>query len=236
MTTAAFFRVIGRRWYIILLGLALAGLTFVLMNRAGGTYTAESSVIFVAPGSSGVSQVQDGYLPSLVDYAAIVERVARNGQPADRLASNDATLFGAGVTKGYTIELPNTGGQWAVSFSQPRLEISVVGPSSDWVTKTMTHQLARVETIARDLQSVGGSSEANSITTSALPTVPVVQYQGATRSTQARALLALIILGLGLSSVVAVLIDRGSDKSAELIPSPASQNNRLPQVQRETAP
>jgi hypothetical protein len=236
MTSAEFLRIAGRRWYVIVAGLALAGLAFVLMNRVGGTYSAQSAVIFAAPGSSGVTQVEDGYVPSLIAFAAIVEREFRDGQPADRLASNDATLFGAGVTKGYDVELPNTGGQWQNSFSQPQLTISVVGPSAAWVRTTMNREIKRVETLADERQTSSGVTSNFAITTTLVPTTPEIQYLGHTSSMRARALAALLGLGLGLSIAAAIAIDRMALRSRASERSPSTNHSkRIARIQREPA-
>ena len=61
MTTRSLLAIIGRRWYILLVGVAAAGVAF-LMLRSDGAYTTQARVAFVSPGISDVGQTDDGQL------------------------------------------------------------------------------------------------------------------------------------------------------------------------------
>ncbi len=207
MTAAALLRILGRRWYVLAVGLAIVALCFTTMQRAGGAYSTQATVIFVAPGDRGVGETSDGYLNSLVDFAAVVEREYHDGRPADRLAEA-ASLFGAGVSDGEQVLLVNSGSQWENSFAKPAISIKVVGPTAREVRGRLDRIIRRIGALAAARQAESGVDSTNAIGTERVPEQTVVQYVGSTRGTQARALLALTVVGLGASSAAAVLLDR----------------------------
>jgi hypothetical protein len=208
MTSATLLRLMARRWWVILIGLSLTAGAFVGLHHDGGAYATDATVIFVAPGDRGVGEVSDGYLGSLVDFAAVIEREFHDGRQSDRLAEN-ASLYGAGVTQGYRVLLVNSGSQWETSFAKPALAISVVGPSARWVVSTLHAVTTRIVTLAAAQQSNAGADAEHTITTETVPAVAPVRYLASSRGTQARAMIALTVVGLGLSVATAVATDRG---------------------------
>ena len=200
-------RSIGRRWWVVVIGLLLSVVFYGLMLRSDGVYTAKTDVHFTAPGDSSFGSSNDRLRGSVVGFVAVVERVANDGRPADRLASTTATQAGAGVTRGTTVQLPNTGGQWQNSFGEPVLEIEVVGPDEGAVTTQLARTIRRVERIAEARQD--GVPSGEMITTSSAPAelVPVTHLTR-TPSTSLRALLALVTGGFAVSAALAVALDR----------------------------
>ena len=125
MNTATLLGILGRRWYIVAIGLLLAVAAFAGMQRSGGAFAAETTVVFVAPGNQGIGEVSD--VSSLVGFAAVIERKIHDGRESDRLGEN-ASLYGAGIDQGTQVLLVNAGSQWTTSFAKPTLAIKVVGP------------------------------------------------------------------------------------------------------------
>lgn len=207
MTSGALLRILARRWYVLLVGILVIAGAFVTMQRAGGAYTTQVSVIFVAPGNKGVGEIKAADLETLVDFAAVVEREYHDGKPTERLAEN-ASLFGSGVAQGSQVLLPNSGTQWASSFARPALSVKVVGPSVGWVNARLQGILTRIDTIATERQTAAGVAQENLITTERTPIAARIDHVDSTLGTQARALVALTIVGLGLSASAAVALDR----------------------------
>lgn len=203
MTTRSLLSILGRRWYVLLLGVLASFGAFVAMEHAGGAYTAQTRVSFVAPGIPDVGQTDDGQLDTLVSFAAAIERDYHGG-PADRLSAN-VTLYGAGVTEGEQVLLPNSGGQWQMSFGTPALDISVVGPSPEWVRAELDRTVARVKELTERQQA--GVTPADRITTLVTPAEAPIGYAGSTKGMQARAAVVLLALGVGLSAGAAALLD-----------------------------
>jgi hypothetical protein len=202
--------------------MALAGVAFILMYRAGGIYSTEASVILSQPGGSEISDAGDGYRETLVSFAAAVEREYHNGKPSDRLAES-ATLYGAGVTRGSQVLLPSTGGQWQTSFASPSLDVKVVGPTAAWVQNELNSITNRIEDIAAAQQSKAGVPAGKFIGTAVSPAAPDVSYVGPLKSTSVRAFAAMMSLGVGTGTIAAVLIEnRRARPRAKPTPTPAS--------------
>jgi hypothetical protein len=204
MTTRMLLGIMARRWYIILLGMVAAGAAF-LMLHSDGAYTTQARVAFIGPGISQVGQTDDGQLETLTAFAAAVERQYHDGRGSDRLAEN-ATLYGAGITQGVEVLLPNTGGQWQMSFANAVIDVTVVGPTPAWVLAHRDAAVARIQDIARTQQRAAGVTNQNMITSLVIPASAVGRF-GPTRSTQARAGAILLLLGVSLSAGAAALID-----------------------------
>lgn len=232
MNTGALLRILARRWYVLIAAVIIAGFAFVFMARTGGAYVSEAQVVFIAPGTDAVGAFDEGYRDTLVNFAAAIEREFHNGEQSNRLAEH-APLFGAGVTQGYQVVLPNSGGQWENSFATPGLSVSVAGPSAEWVSATMSSLLERIDTLADERQVASGVAPENMIVTDHVPTELVISYIGSSRGTQARALLALAAVGLGVGAAAAVSIDRRalSRRSPAHVTSPPPINPRKVRVQ-----
>lgn len=205
MTAPALIRVLLRRWYIVLAVLAVVGVGFAGLSRTGGAYVAETTVVFVIPGSAAVGIFDDRKRDTLVEFVGAVELEVNEGEPADRLPES-APLFGAGVSQGYQVVIPNTGGQWQFSFPDPVLSVRVTGPSPERVRATLNTLLDRIDTVTENRQDAVSRSVA--ISTDRVPSDATVNYVGPSRQTQARALLALGLVGTGLAAAAAVLVDR----------------------------
>jgi hypothetical protein len=207
VTTASLLSVIRRRWNVVIIGLFVTIVGFALLSHPGGAYSTQMTIVFLSPGDKVVGAVNDGNTVSLVDFAAVVERKIHHGKPSDRMAEN-APLYGTGVDKGYQVLLLNSGTQWQNSFASPALTVKVVGPTPVWVEHTLETVINRIRAIARDTQLAAGTAEKNMISSEQVPSVPSVSYIGSTHATQARAFVALMSVGLALSAVAAVAVDR----------------------------
>ena len=229
MTSGALLRILARRWYVLVVALIVAGFAFVLMNRTGGAFVAETQVMFIAPGTDAIGTVDDGYRDTLVNFAATIEREFHDGKQADRLAEH-ASLFGSGVSDGYQVVLPNNGGQWENSFATPALSVSVTGPTAAEVSATMTTLLDRIDTLSYDRQIASNVAPENMILTERLPTDAAISYVGSSRSTQARAAVMLVAVCLGIAAAMAVAIDRRSSQRGS--PAPISSSSFTPQSRK----
>jgi hypothetical protein len=205
MTAPALMRVLLRRWYVVVAVFAVLGATFLILDEAGGAYVSETKVLFVVPGAAAVGVFDDRQRDTLVEFVGAIEQEINEGTQPDRL-SPDASLFGAGVTEGHQVVIPNTGGQWQYSFPDPVLSVRVVGHSPEQVGESINALLDRIDVLAADRQSAVDPPDV--ISTERVPAEATVSYVGGSRRTQARALLVLGLVGLGVAAAAAVLIDR----------------------------
>lgn len=144
--------------------------------------------------------------PSMIVMAGVIEKMIEP-DPHPRLATAEATLVGTGVRDGFSVTLPNTGGQWANQFVSPYLDVQVVAPTLA-AAQQRTDQL--VAEIKRDLQTLQDESAVPAkyrVTAALSPPAPVpIYYQ---KGSAKRALLAALALGLAITFTAAGLLRRG---------------------------
>lgn len=209
MTALQLLRIVGRRWYVIVAGALLCALAFWYLDRSTGpVYSADTEVVFSAPGRGGLTANANGVMDGLVGFASAVQRDVLHGAPSPALVTDKATLHGTGVSKGYSITLPNEGGQWQLSYNSPALAVSVVGPTAEWVKATSERLVSTIETTAVERQKASGVASYAMITTGRVPENISVVYVGGTKGTDIRALVAISAVGLSISGTAAVLLDR----------------------------
>lgn len=208
MTAGVLLRIILRRWAVVLLGLALTLVGCTAIAGAERTYGASVDLVFVEPGRSSVVNASDAALPSLVDFARMVQRGVRYDSSMVELPSSNATLYGSGVKNGYSVTLPNSGTQWAESYSRPILAVQVVGATPEQVRQKLDQVLSLVESQARDIQTASGISGNRVIDVRRSPAVPEIGDLGSTKLGRMKGILALSLLGLTLTAIGAIQIDR----------------------------
>jgi hypothetical protein len=211
MTTRDLLQIIARRWYVVVVVLTLTGLMYVTLARAESAYSSEVQVVFVAPGDIAFAPFNDRRRETLVSFTAAIESELNNGYPTDRLAER-APLFGAGVDQGYQVFLPNRGGQWEYSFPDPQLTVRAVGPNPQWVTATVDGLVTRINTLVTERQRGSGVAVVDTILIERVPDETVVHYVGSSIGARTRALVALLLVGLAVSAILAVTVDRISQK------------------------
>lgn len=203
MTAGTLLQIILRRWYVAIACLAAVMWVCLVLGQTGRTYWVQAQIVFVEPGGGSVSNVNDGVAPSLINFAGIVQRkVSGDGEPV-QLPSSNATLYGSGVRRGYSITLPNTGNQWATSFSKPVLAIQVTGDSPEAVNQTLAEVVGQVKQAAFDLQSDTGARPNTFIGVDASPAAPDIVDVGSTPLGRAKALAVMAGIGVILSGCAA---------------------------------
>ena len=209
MTGLQLLRTLGHRWYIVVAGLILCAVAYVAMSRASGpVYSAQTDVVFSAPGRGGLTASAAGVMDGLVGLASAVQRDVEGRIPSPTLTTDNATLFGSGVNQGYTITLPNIGGQWQISYNDPKLTVSVVGPDPEWVRATSDRLVANIQRTSLARQVAAGVPGYSRIVTGRVPKQTSVSYVGRTGSTDVRGMIGIVLIGLSVSGTVAVLLDR----------------------------
>ena len=201
MTAARLIHVIFRRWYIVLAVLIITGLATVAAGRVEGVYSTQLDIVFVASGKSNSLQIS---ADSLVQFAAVIERRFNGNSEAAALAG-ETTLYGQGVRSGWSVTLPNTGGQWQTNFNRPALSIEVVDSTPERVRAVANNLSARIRGLTLSEQVEQGVSAVNRVTTLESPATPAVTYIEGRLS---RAKVGIIALGVGFALLAAVMIDR----------------------------
>lgn len=208
VSAADAFRSLVRRWYIALLGLLVTFAGCVVLAPGQHVYSARANVVFLWPGSVPVSPTDDTGIPALVNFAAMVRLALPAAQSgSDDGASFGGSLVGAGVRKGYAIALPNSGGQWSQSYSEPMLAIEAVDATPQDAENELKSIMRQIEQTTDDLQARLNVPSTARVTTSAPYANIDIVDGGVNAGTRDRGLLALGSLGGLLSLVAAVVVD-----------------------------
>jgi len=200
MTRFELVRLLLRRWYVVL---AVAVATVIgagLVQHPASVYSAEVNVMFLPPDGVLMDQTE-----SLIYFAAMVERDFNQGHTEPRVSSASATLYGAGVRKGYSVSLFDTGGQWQTNFNRPVLQVEVVDSSPAAVQTQLDAILAKIDSIAAQAQSRSGVASAKMIRSNQSPNPAVIVRAGGSRW---RATAGMIFLGLGVAIGACYYTDR----------------------------
>lgn len=208
MTVGELLRIVSRRWYVLVAGMILTICCSSSLVAVERTYWVEIQLVFIQPGGASVSKVSDHIVPSLINFAGIVQRrVTETGSPAE-LPSSGATLYGSGIREGYSITLPNSGTQWAASYTRPILVVQAVGHSPAAARETLDHVITEVDGAAGELQDAQGVPPESHVFIDRSPAVPAVIDVGGTGIGRIKGLAALAGVGLALTASVAIGFDR----------------------------
>ncbi|MBC7402298.1 MAG: hypothetical protein H7279_03860 [Microbacteriaceae bacterium] len=208
MTVLEFLRVALRRWYVFALGLVGILVLTGFLDRTPGVYWAQTDVLFLAnPAAVGGNPLQN-QTDSVIDFASVIQESIGRGTAHVKLSSPSATLYGAGVTHGYVARLADAGGQWESSFNRAVIEVEVVESSPAGVRQVLDRVVSEIRRETAALQSGSGVTGVYRITVESGASDVSIGYMGNSRGSRYRGLAALGLVGLGVSAVTAVLLDR----------------------------
>src|SRR5262249_50377187 len=135
------------RWYATLAGAAATMLAALWVMGLPGVYHAQVDVVFMWPqGSQQANTFQYGS-QSLINTAGVVGAIGGGSASGAAPVSDTVTLVGEGITHGYSVRLPNAGGQWAINFTSPMLDVQASGSSPAEVQRTLATVIARINTV-----------------------------------------------------------------------------------------
>lgn len=223
MTLQELARVLLRRWYAVLAVLICTAAVGILLPTTPGIYWGRATVLFTPPiNPERIGNVLEGSDPSLIYFAAAVEKTIEAGVPQVSLSSNAAALYGTGIRRGHDLTLINTGGQWQSNYNRPMIVVEVVAPTADAAQSDLDSLIAAVEQTAATMQRDAGAKPQKMIATEASPRNPQVGFVPGNRT---RGIAALGALGIALSAAAAVAADRlltrrSPDRSSRRSPEP----------------
>lgn len=204
MTVDQVFRTLWRRRALTLAGAVLTAAALIMVWSHQGVYSSQANVVFLAPSTAQKPNALVSTSTGLISMAGYVEQIVNAGVEKPATASN-VTLLGRGVRDGYSIELPDAGGQWSHNFEQALLNVQVTGPTEDVVRARLDRLVRSIRTTTQDLQTSAHVSAKRIIRTDVTPTTPRVIHASGSRM---RALGATLLLGVGLTIGTVVSVDR----------------------------
>lgn len=205
MTSADVMRILRRHWYLVIAGLALTAGAIFASSRNPGVYSTQTDVLFLAPKSAVAPNPIEASSDSLIATAGLVARMATDGKITPGTAGSGVSLTGQGIHQGYSIELPNSGGQWVASFERPVLVVQVVGPSEAWVRSTLATQIDRINQTLYSMQQRDGIRKQSYIITSSAPRAATIRF---TKGDPKRVIGATMLLGIALTGLATIGFDR----------------------------
>jgi hypothetical protein len=193
--------VLRRRWYVTVAGLMVALVMVGVVHSLPGTYSSQVDVLFLQPDDGNTYRV---VTPGLIGLAGVVGQMANGGQDQVQTVSDDVLLAEEGVEHGYSVRLPNSGGQWANNFERPLLDVQVTGDSPQEVRARLDVVLGKIDADLMDLQDRAKVDPRYRVTTRLSPLSPPVLHNSGSR---VRALAGSLLLGIILTLTLAVAVD-----------------------------
>jgi hypothetical protein len=198
-------RALRRHWPIVLVGAVCTTGAGVVAISDDGVYFTRTNILFQAPTSADHPNAMRTQLDDVIVTAgAVAKRVAGPGR-VTKFASPEVTSVGLGVRDGWSIQLRDTGGQWATNFPVQILTLDVVGPSRDVVQQRQHDLIHQVQQDTYQLQRVVGAKPRNDITAIPAPEFSVIYHVSGNKP---RALGMTTVLGVGLTIAVVLAVDR----------------------------
>jgi hypothetical protein len=236
MTFWEFCRVLRRYWPIVLVGAVCTIGAGVVAISDDGVYFTRTNIVFPAPTSADYPNAMRTQLVDVIITAGVVGKRVTGPGRVTKFAAPEVTSVGLGGRDGWSIQLRDTGGQWATNFPVQMLTLDVVGPSREVVQQRQHDLIQRVKQDLYQLQRDAGVNPKNDITAVPAPEFSVVYYVSGNKP---RALGMTAVLGVGLTIAVVLAVD-GQRRRREVEGSPlgedvAADGGELPQLPASTA-
>lgn len=199
-----------RRWYVVLVGLICTAAAAAFVIATPGVYFARTEVVFLAETGPDNPNTLLTTSSDIIIFASVVANIINGTDPPPKSSSPDATIVGRGVRDGYSVALPDMGGQWVPSFGRQVLDVQVVGSSYEEVEDRTRDLVRQIGEVLAKLQDQAAVDSANRIVTQPLPEEPAIAYlQGQPK----RAVAATLALGTTLTVMAVVLLESLSAKN-----------------------
>ncbi len=205
MTLRQFFSACLRRWPIVLVGVLCTGLAAFAGLSDKGVYYTRTQIVFLAPSSNVYPNSLATQSEDIIDAAGAVAKSITGPDPQTKYASPDVTLVGIGIRDGWSLVVPDTGGQWATNFPSQILNLDIVAPARATVLQRQTTILQRVQEELDNLQNARHVAPINKITLTTAPRSTVIYHVGGSKP---RMLGMTAALGIGITAAVIVVTER----------------------------
>lgn len=205
MTIWELIRVLLRYWPVVVVGaLCTSAASFAALSDEG-VYITRTEIVFLAPVSTRYPNALRTQSDDLIVTAGVIGKRSSGPARVTKFADPSVTPVGLGMREGWTLRLPDTGGQWATNFATQRLVLDVVGPSESAVQAQVSTVIQRVQHELHEMQRDANVDPINYIVALPAPEMPhSVQVKG----NRTRVLGMTAALGIGLTVAVVLHLDR----------------------------
>lgn len=208
MSLRGLLQILRTRWYVLLAALVVTGVIGFLFARDGGLYVTRTVVTLEVPDAAPWVEEGGSKDSGVITLAAIIAQQVNGGREPVNYSSADAPYYGAGVRQGVKVGLPDTGGQWGVTYMRAAIEVNVVSPDYSWVHDNQQAALAEVLAAADAHQS--GIAAASRIRVAVQPLTTTIEHVVPSRLSLVLAAGALAAVGLLVGGWAAVTVDSRS--------------------------
>ncbi len=182
MTVEGLFRSVLTRWPVMLLGILLTLAVCAVTWRAPGVYWASTKVYFLVPATAQQPNQIAPDNSAAIPLAGLIQTEINHGDPPRKATSPDVTLVDEGIYDGWSVFLPDTGGQWAHNFSEPSLIVQASGPSAEVVRSRMNGLIDQIFALVAAREDAANVPLVLRVDLTMSPPVVAVQYSNGHRS------------------------------------------------------
>ncbi|KJL43804.1 hypothetical protein [Microbacterium trichothecenolyticum] len=193
-----------RRWPILLVGALVTALAGYAVVSDRGVYFTRTEIVFLAPTSSANPNALRTQSEDIIDLAGVVAKRLTGPGEVTKYASPDVMLAGLGVRDGWSLGLPDTGGQWGTNFATQQLVLDIVAPTRERVQEQQDELVGQIMTQLHELQSDKGVDPVNEVTAIVAPQTTIIHHVGGSRP---RALGMTAVLGLGATIAAVTFLE-----------------------------
>jgi len=198
-------RALWRRWPVVLAGMIVTAAAGILAVQQDGTYWSRTNLVFLAPSSTLFPNSLKTSSEDLIITAGLVAKRINGPDTVVKYASPDVTMIGTPDSgSSYWLRLPDSGGQWAPSFSDQFLILEVRAPSREEVAAIQDKVVARVRSELNAMQREQGVAPVNDITLTVTPRPATIYHVTGSRL---RALGMIAAVGTGITVAVVVALE-----------------------------
>ena len=196
--------VLARRWFLVLPAFALVLLFSWRFAHPEPVYWAQTEVTFMLPQSDRNPNAYAGQTESLIAAAGLVAADLSPGSAGAETSSTEVALVGQGVRHGYSVKLPNSGGQWAYNFDRAALVVQVVGTSENEARALLASVLNRIDHSLSSREVAAEVRPEFRIRYRAVPSSPQVALEAGHPS---QAFVVSVLLGAGCMAGLTLALD-----------------------------
>ncbi|QEW00808.1 hypothetical protein F6J84_12315 [Microbacterium caowuchunii] len=221
MTLRDVLRMLRRRWYVVVLILALTGAATVGLARDGGIHHSRTIVMFTMPGAGTVTPYNGSDSWSVITFAQTIATQASGGRAIGRYYSHaDAPLYGAGLREAVVVAVRSDGSQWSSRIESAVIEVQIVGRTEQWVRERQDDLVTKIIGITASEQAAAGVPEGDRIDAHVEPLTTAIEYVSPSRTAGLAAILAMAIAGVLTAGAAAWALDRRRPPTRRVVHAP----------------